>query len=66
MAKALEILVLDLVAELLAHAFVVLNSLQSAWAVAASPRQSLFDSFNYFLICVQRDFHNLRSLSRLS
>ena len=46
-AVALKIRVLDLVAELLAHAFIFLAPLQTAGAVAARPRKVIVFFSNY-------------------
>ena len=59
MAVALEVGVLDLIAEFLAHALVFLRAGESARAVAACPLQALFNCFYCFFVGIKCYFHLL-------
>ena len=64
MAKALKVGVLDLGAELGAHAFVLGGAFHTSGAVAAGHFQALADGFDNFFVGVFLDFH-LFDLPRL-
>ena len=62
MAKALKVRILDLVAELFAHAFIVLGVLAPAGTVSAGAFEPLLDYFDDLFIGIERDFHDSSSL----
>lgn len=57
MAKAGEIWVLYLVAELSAHTFVFFCAFQTAWAVTAGAFQPFFDRVYDFLVWIEYYLH---------
>jgi hypothetical protein len=56
---ALEIGILDLCAEFLAHALVLGGACQTAGAIAARAGKSFSDGLYHFLIGILSDFHNI-------
>lgn len=65
MAIPLEVLILYLIAEFLAHAFEILSPLKAAGAVSAGPLKSCLDGFYDFLIFVKSYFHARLTNSRV-
>lgn len=59
MAKSLELGVLDLLAELLAHTFRVLASVPAAGAVSSRPLKPFFNGFDDLRVLIQSDFQNI-------
>lgn len=57
MAVALECGIGDLLAEFLAHAFVILRFLQTARTVASCAFETLFDGLDDFGVRIEGDFH---------
>ena len=57
MAKALEVFVLYLLSEFLAHTFPVVGSCRSAGAVTAGSFKPFFDKTNHFLVGIEFDGH---------
>lgn len=57
MAEALEIRVLDLVSELLAHALRLRSAFQAAGTITAGLFQTILDRLHHLLVRIQRDFH---------
>ena len=63
MAVSFEIRIRNLLPEFLADALIIFAALQTAWAIATSPLQPLFDSLNHFFIIIESNCHNAHILS---
>lgn len=59
MTEALEIRILDLVAELLADTFVVVGTLQTAGTVTAGTLQAFPDGLYHLFIIIQPNSHGI-------
>lgn len=59
MAEPLEVRILDLVAELLAHALRILSALKSARAISTGALQAILNCLHDFFVWVKRDLHVL-------
>ena len=59
MAEPLEVRILDLVAELLAHALRILSALKSARAISTCALQAILNCLHHFFVWVKRDLHFL-------
>ena len=57
MAEALECRILDLVAELLAHAFRLGRAVEAAWTVPARALEALLDGLDDLGVWIERHFH---------
>jgi hypothetical protein len=59
MTVTFEIRIRNLVAEFLAHALVVFDAFQSAWAITTGFFQTFLDRIHDFLIFIKSNFHPL-------